>query len=211
MVKTLDDITGKRFGRWTVIEKADAVNGVCNSKWKCRCDCGNEKIIKGVNLVVGKSKSCGCLKRDISAERYRKHGLWKTKAFKAWEAMIGRCERNTKGSANYRKRGITICPEWRNSFETFYNYVSKLDHYDEDGYTLDRINNNEGYKPGNVRWADIYTQNNNTSRNRYIELFGVTKTLAQWVVEYGANYNTVLARLNNGWPAYEALTKPSRR
>ena len=209
MGRTLDDITGKRFGRWLVVEKADSTNGVCNSIWKCKCDCGNEKLIKGIALIRGKSRSCGCFKTDICKNRFYKHGMHDTKVYQSWEAMIGRCEcKSNTGYENYHKRGITVCDEWKNSFETFYEYVSKLEHFGADGYSLDRINNNEGYKPGNVRWADRNTQNNNTSRNIYIELNGETKTLAQWVRLYNIKYYTVLYRMRRGWSAYEALTMP---
>lgn len=209
MGKVLEDITGKRFGRWIVLEKTDDVNGVCNSKWKCRCDCGNEKTIQGINLIRGKSRSCGCFKTDICANRFRTHGLSNTKAYQTWESMIARCENESCYSyANYHKRGITVCPEWKNSFEEFYKHVSQLEHFGEKGYTLDRVDNDKGYMPGNVRWADNYTQMNNTSKNIYIELFGETKTLAQWVREYDIKYYTVLYRMRRGWSAYDALTTP---
>ena len=203
------DLAGERFGRWFVVEKVDNVNGVSESHWKCRCDCGAEKIVKGINLTRGKSRSCGCLKTDITTARWTKHGMVDSKIYSTWEGMVARCENPHSASySNYHKKGITVCPEWRNSFEEFYNYVSKLDHFGEKGYTLDRINNGEGYKPGNVRWADRYTQMNNTSKNIYIEIDGVTKTLAEWVRLYNIKYYTVLYRMRRGWSAYDALTQP---
>lgn len=209
MGRTLDDITGKRFGKWLVVEKVEGTQGVCNSIWKCKCDCGTEKSIKGINLIRGKSKSCGCLKTRICTDRFSKHGMSDTKVYQSWEAMIARCECESNVSyENYHSKGISVCSEWRDSFETFYEYVSKLEHFGEKGYSLDRINNNDGYKPGNVRWADRYTQNNNTSKNIYIELNGETKTLAQWVKLYDLKYYTVLYRMRRGWSAYEALTTP---
>lgn len=209
MRSNLGDITGKRFGKWLVVEKTDGKEGVCNSVWKCRCDCGNEKLIKGINLIRGKSRSCGCLKTSICKNRFLKHGMHNTKIYQTWEAMISRCECKTNISyKNYHKRGIEVCDEWKKSFEKFYEDVSKLENFGSEGYTLDRINNDEGYAPGNVRWADRYTQNNNTSKNIYIELNGETKTLAQWVRLYNIKYYTVLYRMRRGWTPYEALTTP---
>lgn len=207
MSKRIEPLTGKRFGTWTVVEKVNDVGGVYNSLWKCRCDCGTEKTMKGKVLIEGRSKSCGCNRPPNKSAT--KHGMSNTKVYHAWQSMISRCERTYNYRyEQYSKRGITVCPEWRESFETFYEYVSKLEHYNEKGYSLDRINNDEGYKPGNVRWADSYTQMNNTTRNRHIEIDGITKTLAEWVKLYNMKYRTVENRLRKGWSAYDALTKP---
>ena len=207
------DLTGKRFGRWSVIEKIDDASvGAYRALWKCRCDCGTERIMQGKLFMYCHSASCGCYKKELLVSRVRKHGMSNSKVYRTWTMMISRCEKSYNvRHEQYSKRGITVCDEWKNSFYAFYDYVSKLEHFNEDGYSLDRIDNDKGYEPGNVRWADAYTQMNNTSKNRYIEINGVIKTLSQWARIYNIKYHTVLYRLNNGWSSYKALTTPVGR
>jgi len=155
--KTWIDLTGQTFGRWTVLEfKGQA-------KWLCRCSCGTEKVVGGSSLRRGNSTSCGCFQREDVSRRTRTHGHKAggkyTPEYIAWANIIARCE-NPKHKAypNYGGRGITICGRWRESFESF---LADVGPRPSDDNSLDRIDNDGHYEPGNVRWATISEQAKN--------------------------------------------------
>lgn len=153
--KRIVNLIGQRFGRLLVLEE-DMENNEKKAKWICKCDCGNIVSVYGHNLKSGTTKSCGCLYLDRKREKHPRYqtGLSHEPIYTVWCGMKQRCfnPKATEYSA-YGGRGITVCNEWKNSFEKFYEYVSKLPHYGEDGRSIDRINNNGNYEPGNVRWA----------------------------------------------------------
>lgn len=155
------DIVGERFGRLLVTEYAGNAKSR-HALWRCKCDCGNEIVAVGINLRSGKTTSCGCWKNEKSASKATKHKGYNTIAYKAWANMIQRCtNKNQKAYVHYGGRGITVCPEWEADFQSFYAHVSALPHFNERGRSLDRINNDGNYEPGNVRWASRSEQNNN--------------------------------------------------
>ena len=120
MSKRKMDLTGKRFGRWTVLGFAYKNNSRCPF-WKCRCECGTEKNIARYSLIDNKSKSCGCL-RDETAT---KHGMHNTRFYHIWQSMRQRCQNtNDKDYKNYGGRGIQVCNKW-NEFKNFYNDTYK--------------------------------------------------------------------------------------
>ena len=153
------DLTGQRFGRLVVIERAGSRYG--HSAWLCKCDCGNTIVATASNLK-GRTTSCGCYQREAAARAKTKHGKAHTKIHYIWLAMKKRCfNENSSQFKDWGGRGITVCDEWKNDFQAFYDYVSKLPHFGEAGYSLDRINNDGNYEPNNVRWATRIEQNNN--------------------------------------------------
>lgn len=194
------DLTGQRFGRLTVLERAEKrKNGM--AFWICLCDCGNTtQPIRTADLKNGKTKSCGCLRNKA------KHGMSYSRIYQIWVDLKSRCfNQNHKSFKHYGGRGITVCDEWRNSFEAFYEWA--LSHGYSDGLTIDRIDVDGNYCPANCRWATYKMQENNTRRNRYLTYNGKTQTMKQWAEEFNINYVTLSSRINTlHWTVEKALT-----
>jgi hypothetical protein len=159
------DLTGMRFGRLTVLQLSHIprhTRSAARSYWLCRCDCGSDAIARIDTLKSGVTASCGCKRRELVSTRVVKnktHGLARTPEYNAWNNAIDRCHNpDHKGFKYYGGRGITVCQEWRESFETFLEHIGPKP---DPKLTLDRIDNNRGYEPGNVRWATPKQQANN--------------------------------------------------
>lgn len=154
------DITGKRFGYLVVIRRGR--NYRTSATWICRCDCGTEKEIRGHDLRSGHIVSCSC-QRNRNRNR-RTHGMSRTAEYKAWRDMLARCARPTnKSFKNYGGRGIKVCQRWRDRFE---NFLADMGRKPSPELSIDRINNDGNYKPGNCRWATLKEQNNNQRPRR---------------------------------------------
>ena len=199
------DLTGQRFGRLTVIEAAGMRHRCI--QWKCRCECGNIVVIDGTSLRRGRSKSCGCLSKELFIERNTTHNMTGTPIHHTWSDMKQRCTNPKHNSySRYGGRGITVCDEWLNSFQTFYDYVSKLEHFGEEGYSIDRIDNNGNYEPGNIRWATDAQQRHNQRSNVFVEYKGEKMVLAEAARRSGICYMTLSRRIKSGKTG-EALFK----
>ena len=158
------DLIGQRFGRLTVVEETPALQKSYSCRlFVCKCDCGTiTRPIDGRNLTRGHTTSCGCQQKERVKEANSTHGMKGTSIYTTWINMKDRCfNQNHRAYRHYGGRGITVCKEWKDSFQEFFNYVSKLSHFGEKEYSLDRINNNGNYEPGNVRWATSKEQSNN--------------------------------------------------
>lgn len=202
------NLTGKRFGRITVIEYVGRTGIAKVSTWRCRCDCGVEKNMTGTSLQGG-SASCGCLRLERTVAAKRTHGETKSVEYRAWAKLIARCEDpKDKSFSDYGGRGIRVCAEWRRSFPAFLLAVGKRP---SPRHSIDRIDNEADYKPGNVRWATRVQQNRNKRTNRRITWAGVTKTSAEWAEHTGIPRHTIEKRINSGWDVGRALTTPKRR
>ena len=157
------DMTGQKINRLTILSR-EPNNKHGKAMWLCRCDCGKLFVACGCNIRNNHTQSCGCLQKERTAEASVVHGKIHTKLHNAWKAMRQRCMNpNQHSFKNYGGRGIKVCKEWDN-FEVFYDYVSQLPHFGEKGYSLDRINNDGNYEPGNVRWATASEQQRNKRR-----------------------------------------------
>ena len=136
-----------------------------------------------------------------------KHGLRKTRLFSIWANMKTRCQNpNTPVYEYYGARGITVCDEWKDDFQSFYDW-SMMNGY-SDNLTIDRIDNDGNYEPSNCRWVTMKEQSENTRRNHIVVLNEISKPLSVWCNIYNINYKTVRDRLKRGWSYQDALSKP---
>lgn len=195
------DRTGHTFGRLTAVERVE--NAPCNqASWRCECKCGKIVIVRGCNLNSGIVKSCGC-SRII-------HGCatrgGRTPEFDAWCRIQERCyNKNNDGYALYGGRGISVCERWRSSFEPFLDDMGKRP---SSKHSIDRINNDGNYEPGNCRWATKVEQSNNRRTTVWIEAAGKVRTQTQWSRWLGGSPGLVSGRLSWGWTEEQATQTP---
>lgn len=199
----LIDIVGQRFGQLIVLQRARSVDG--NARWECQCDCGSApKIIWGNDLRRGKVVSCGCHKAAMASQRGTHH-MSTHPAYGSWRAAKARCEvPTTKGYEQYGGRGITMCERWHD-FDNFWVDMGKTW---RPRLSIDRIENDKGYEPGNCRWATSKTQGRNRRNNRIIETPAGPMSVAAAAEKFGVKFNTIIARLRYGWTDPAELVKP---
>ena len=190
--RTLEDLTGQRFGRLTVIKRVP-YKGL--TRWLCRCDCGNEIEAFGNNLKRGHTISCGCYRDESRIKVKTTHGYANTRIYGVWGKMKGRCYRKTSPDyPRYGGRGITMCDEWRDNPVAFIEWAYANGYREDAKYgecTIDRIDVEKGYSPENCRIVNEKVQANNRRSNRIVEHNGESKTMAQWSDIYGLEPMTV--------------------
>jgi hypothetical protein len=200
------NLLGQRFGRLTVTEQAPSV--VCGSKpftrWVCQCDCGVVVTTYTNGLRNGHTKSCGCMKRDLAAQRSTKHAGTNSRLYAKWKAMKSRCENpNNVSFRNYGGRGIRVCDRWQD-FDVFRRDVGEPPSH---SHTLDRVDNDKNYEPDNCRWADKHTQDNNKRTSVRITFDGQTLTLTEWGRRLGVSANTIKRRWHKRRTVYAHQTQ----
>lgn len=203
------DLTGQRFGRWTVLRYAGSHNGA--AFWECQCDCGTIRNVRASCLRSGESKSCGCFMVEVTVkengQKRFKHGMWGTRLYGIWHNMNQRCSPSCpKATYNrYYGRGIRVCPEWEHDFEAFAKWALSSGY--NDSLSIDRIDNDGNYEPSNCRWVTEETQANNKSTSRFITYNGETKTLAEWAKKLNINYSTLRTNLSRGKTLEDIINK----
>jgi hypothetical protein len=201
------DLTGRKFGRWTVLGRGPDRPRKHSHRvqWICRCECGAEGLVSSSNLVQGISRSCGCLHIDTITT----HDMTGSPEHQAWTALKSRCyTRSNIGYPFYGGRGIKVCARWLHSFESF---LSDMGPRPGPEYSVDRIDPNRDYSPENCRWATRAQQDSNRRSSRLITFNSRTQTVADWARETGLSKSGLLYRLNAGWSVADALTIPPDR
>jgi hypothetical protein len=187
-----EDLTGKRFNKLTVVGKV-GTNKYRHILWECQCSCGNTTKTIGTSLKSGKTKSCGCIKHEYKPTHTTKHGKFGTKIYRTWGGIKYRCENiNSKGYPRYGGRGISIYGPWSKSFMDFYNYMGDPPN---ENSSIERINNEGNYEPGNVRWATWKEQANNRRDTVIIQYKGKSMSISEWARLRGIKIGTLNARI----------------
>lgn len=173
-----------------------------------KCDCGNVKSIIAYNVQRGATVSCGCYVRTTIPAHFI-HGLSHTRIDHIYKTMIARCYKDRPSNKSYQQygaKGVTVCDEWRQNKIAFFEWA--FTHGYKEDLTLDRIDPDKGYSPDNCRWADYITQNNHRKSNRFVEVDGVSHTIAEWSRISGIKQGTIWYRLSHGWSPKDAVFKP---
>lgn len=203
-VPKFQDLSGQKFNHLTVIEHAGR-NHIGKHIYLCKCDCGNTAILRGEDIKSGNTKSCGCVRRQMTIDKNFKHGFAHTPMYNVWAGMKERCSRKGNRSyKNYGERGITVSNDWLD----YKNFHRDMVATYRDGLTLERVDNEKGYSKENCIWANRETQGNNTRRNHFIEYNGETLTISKMARKHNAKPYIVQKRIYTGWSVEKALTTP---
>ena len=208
-----EDLTGKRFGRWTAIRKTSS-SEKGEIRWDCICDCGTQRSVSERSLLRGRSKSCGCLQKEsasITSASLKKHDGKGTRIYMVWKGIRARCNNpNHKSYSTYGGSGIKMCHEW-DDFSAFRDWAYENgydDNAEKFSCTLDRIDRTKGYSPDNCRWVDMKVQSRNTRRNIRVEYQGESYVAKDLADKFGMDDHALIHRLNLGLSLEDALTIP---
>ncbi len=199
------NLIGRRFGKLVVQSRVPG-SKFAYRLWACLCDCGKTSVVISRSLVTGNTTTCGCgkWKKTHGHTINDKH----TTEYGAWNTMKDRCHnRRSRSWKNYGGRGIRVCREWRNSFDAFFSHIGPKPSPE---LSVDRIDNNDGYRPGNVRWATAIQQARNSRRKRKVVKYkGKSATIEEWALGLGLTRSGLADRLRT-WTIHRALTTPAR-
>jgi len=198
------DWTGVTQGNLTVIKEVGR-DHEGNVLWECRCTCG-VVCVKPNKMLAAGTKSCSvqCGVSRSNAGR-AEHGMYTTKEFKAWTSMKQRCTNpDCTQFKRYGARGISVHSAWLSSFSQF---LADIGPAPDKSMTLERIDNNKGYEPGNVRWATRREQSNNRGVTLRSEIDGVEMTLSEIAAMYDVPYHAVFGRYRRGLRGRELITR----
>ncbi|MCB1484853.1 MAG: hypothetical protein KDJ17_08165 [Hyphomicrobiaceae bacterium] len=160
----LIDLTGRVFGEWTVLRKAASLY---QPMWDCICSCGVKRTVSGANLRAGLSTNCGCQRSHSSKHGHAKR-TGKSATYRAWKNMRSRCREGSPDAQNYFARGISVCERWND----FSEFLADMGEKPSDKLTIERVDNNKGYEPGNCIWAGRRAQRRNTRRITLVQFQG---------------------------------------
>lgn len=176
----------------------------------CLCECGKTVTVQVSALHSGKTKSCGCLGRELTQRRNTKHGAYESPLYHIWINMIARCyDAASEAYARYGGRGIKVCQRWLDPAEGIHNFSQDIGPRPSASHTLDRKNNNGDYEPDNCRWATKVEQSRNRRTNLVLTHAGKSQCASAWAEELGfSTRNAIVKRLRAGWSVEKALTTP---
>lgn len=205
-MRALADLSGQRFGRLLALEYVGR-SAASHPMWFCECECGSFLATSGAQLLNGRTRSCGCLKRDLAGKASVTHGDGNSNVaeYRIWAGMLSRC-RNESNAAypRYGGRGITVCDRWL----AYENFLSDMGRRPSEAHSLERERNDECYGPGNCKWATRAEQCRNRRSNVVVEFAGESMVLKDAAEAAGLPYKTVHARLKRGWSVGDALRAP---
>lgn len=205
MLKRYEDLSGRKFGKLTVIEYAGESKHQ-KAQWECLCECGNTKIVIAGNLKNRKTKSCGCIHKEQLSRIRKKHGETGSRLYTTWRGMKDRCSNpNNRDFKNYGGRGIEVTKCWFDDFEVFSKWAKETNY--NDNLTLERKDPNGNYEPDNCEWIPMSEQSKNRRSNHYITINGETNTIADWSRLSGVDRNTIRRRSERGITGVNLIKK----
>ena len=213
----MENLVDKRFGRLLVLGETRIANGKNNQTIAaciCKCDCGTVKTIRKDSLTSGRTTSCGCFQKEQAKKLRTKHGMTSRgnshPLYQVWKDMKLRCYYiKGKQYEHYGARGITVCPEWRTSFESFFEWA--LANGYASGLQIDRIDVDGCYSPQNCRWVSVKQQARNKTNNVWLEYKGKKMVLQDAAKESGIAKSTLQRRIQSGRPLFAPVRKRARQ
>lgn len=213
-IEQIADYVGKKFGYLTILKELDRdKNG---RHVLVKCDCGETKECRWSHIKYGKIKSCGCYNAKLMSERQKTHGLSNHNLYDIRRGIIDRCyNENIDNYKKYGEEGVTVCQEWLDSFEVFYNWA--IANGWEIGLQIDKDikwKEKYGVLPGKIyspefcQFVTHKTNARNTRTNVFIEYKGETKTIAEWCEIVGISQKRFCSRRKRGWSTKENLSTP---
>ncbi len=205
---------GKKFGKLTV-SSAYSSGGITYGL--CKCECGSEKALRLHNVFNGKVRSCGCLQAEMRADRAMNGSTSghcvrgkPSRTYRIWKCMRNRCNfPGAFGYEHYGARGIKVCERW-DCVGGFSAFLADMGECPTE-MSIDRIDVNGNYEPGNCRWATNFEQARNRRDNKIVVINGTSKCITDWIAEYGISYNGMKRRLKSGWTIEDAITVPPNK
>ena len=203
------DLSGLKFGKLFVPAQTPSKNSSGELEWKCVCECGKQTTVRGYSLRRGSTTSCGCNRGENGKQSWTTHGRSQSAEYGHWLAMIRRCSvPDNQDYAYYGGRGIRVCSRWANNINAFIEDMGPIPGPE---FTIDRVDGNGNYEPGNCRWSTREEQSNNRRHVRKYEVDGQLMSIAQIARQKNIPYSTLFDRVNkNGMSLEQALNVPIR-
>lgn len=195
---TFADVSGQKFGRLFAVRRVANDRASGNAAFLCKCDCGDETIVKGSHLRTGHTRSCGCLFVDHGGNHT--HGATGTTEHDVWRGMLQRCR--DMENEGYGGRGISVCDRWL----IFKNFLMDMGARPSPRHSIERLENGGNYESGNCVWATSQQQGRNKRNNILVDYSGRLMVLSEAAEIAGVDYRRAWARINAGWDIRRALT-----
>ena len=209
-VKVATDFTPETFGRLTTIGPRFLLPIGTQNRHPpyqvCRCECGQMVLVAVTHLKNEHTQSCGCLHVEATTRLLTTHGKARSREHITWKRIQQRCENpNTPQYPDYGGRGIRVCGRWREPKNGFLNFLADIGPRPSSKHSIDRIDVNGHYEPGNCRWATASEQARNKRNNRVLTYGGRTQCMMDWAEELGVSYRRLAYRISLGWTAEQAF------